>query len=259
MEIKSLSYSTLLHQLSYSSSITDQGQYLVVSTPGLPQYFWGNFLLFPNPPEEGDLENWENLFAKEFSELGCTHMAYAWDSVSGEAGEIKAFEDEGYYFEYDDILKADSATRPTSYSDDLEIRPLELDEDWEMRAELNLACGDILNKKQLKELGAHYRNDTLKLRGLFLGAFINSELVGEMALFQGGQEYGLISMVKTHPDFRKSGICTTLVCNAVEIGQQLFRFKEFVLVADQKTSAVSVYKSVGFEVVEQGASLIKHV
>ena len=259
MEIKSLSYSTLLHQLSYSSSVIDKGQYIVVSTPDLPQYFWGNFLMFPNPPEEGDLDNWEHIFNTEFSESDCTHKAFAWDSLAGEAGQIEAFEEAGYYFEYDDIMKSNSATRPINYNHDIVIKPLESDEDWKKRADLNLACSDVLNLNQLMDLGVHYRTDTLELRGLFLGAFIDSSLVGEMALFRGGQDYGLISMVKTDPNYRKLGICRTLLFNIMMIGKQLFPFKEFVLVADQNSSAGSIYRSVGFEVVEQGASLIKRV
>ena len=52
----------LLHQLSCSSSITDKGQYLAISTPELPHYFSGNFLMFQKPPGVGDLERWESLF-----------------------------------------------------------------------------------------------------------------------------------------------------------------------------------------------------
>jgi len=257
MEIRSLSYSTLLHQLSYSSKITDKGTHLVISTPGLPFYEWGNFLMFPGPPVAGDSIQWEALYRGEFKKSGCTHMAFAWDSASGESGEIQAFTEDGYYFEYDDILTTKKAIRPNNYNDEMKMRVLQTDDDWERRAELNLACGDTLDRIQLVQLGAHYRSDAQKDRGVFLGAFLKSELVGEMALFRGGEDYGLISLVKTHPDFRATGICRTLLYHVVQFGIELFQFKEFVLVADKAGIAASVYQSVGFEVVEQGASLIK--
>jgi len=105
-------------------------------------------------------------------------QAFAWDSVSGEAGEIGAFEESGYYFEFDDMLKTDTVHLPINYNDQLVIRPLESDADWTNRVELNLACSDVFTEKQTEDLGNHFRNDTLKIGGLFLGGFINDKLVG---------------------------------------------------------------------------------
>jgi len=257
MEIRSLSYSTLIYQLSFSSIITDRGDYRVISTPNLPYYYWGNFLLFQDPPAGCDADKWEALFKDEFRESDCTHMAFAWDSIEGEAGVCGAFEKRGYYFEFDDILMTQEAIRPGNYNDKISVRPLESNADWEMRAELNLACDQTLNLEQIENLGEHYRADTRQFRGIFLGAFLDGTLVGEMALFKGGQQTSLISMVKTHPEYRKQGVCRTLLFHTVQIGKELFRFKDFVMVADTLGPGRSVYEAVGFKIVEKGASLIK--
>ncbi|MBL4577590.1 MAG: GNAT family N-acetyltransferase [Flavobacteriales bacterium] len=257
MDIQSLSYSTLLHQLSFSSTIIDKGTYKVIATPGLPCYYWGNFLMFSGPPVSGDFENWRYLFREEFKDSGCEHRAFAWDSISGEAGETQSFEANGYYFEYDEILTTRNAIRPTNYNSEITVRPLETDTDWKMRVELNVACGDKRDRSHINELGKHYRRDTQRFWGILLGAFLKNDLVGEMGLFTGGVHCGVVSMVKTHPDFRRRGVCRTLLYHTLHVGMELFRFKEFVMVADVNGVAANVYKSVGFEVVEHGASLIK--
>ena len=43
----------------------------------------------------------------------------------------------------------------------------------------------------------------------------------------------------------------------LERWESLFHFKAFVIIADQAGAAASVYKSVGFKMVEHGASLIR--
>lgn len=257
MEISSLSYSTLLYQLSFSSTIIDRGEYIVVCTPDFPFYHWGNFLLFPLAPQTGDFEKWTNLFEKEFYNTGCKHIAFAWDSTSGEKGEIVAFEKAGFYFEFDDILTANTVKGPTHVNSNMNIRQFNSDEDWERSVKLNIDCGDTRSYEELRKLSVHHRRDTEQGHGVLLGAFINDELVGEMALFNGGSSRGLISMVKTHPRFRRKGVCRTMLCEIVRMGKEVFSFREFVLVADVKGLSSPGYRSAGFQIAEHGASLIR--
>ena len=54
MDVKSLGYKTDLIFPAFDGEIVDRGDYLVVRTPSNPYFYWGNFLLFPRPPAEGD-------------------------------------------------------------------------------------------------------------------------------------------------------------------------------------------------------------
>ena len=65
MEVQSLGYRTDLIFPKFDGQILDRGKYLVILTPTNPTYYWGNFLLFANPPDKGDLENWKAIFSKE--------------------------------------------------------------------------------------------------------------------------------------------------------------------------------------------------
>jgi len=77
-----------------------------------------------------------------------------------------------------------------------------------------------------------------------------------MGLYSGGGSIGLFQLVKTHPDYRRKGICGTLLFHASECGQKEMGFTTYVIVADKAYHAGKVYQSVGFEMTECGASLI---
>jgi hypothetical protein len=40
--------------------------HLVVRSPGNPMHWWGNFLIFDEPPQAGDGPRWEAAFAAAF-------------------------------------------------------------------------------------------------------------------------------------------------------------------------------------------------
>ena len=257
MDIKSLSYSTLLYQLFFSSNVIDKGDYLVIRTPELPFYHWGNFLLFPNAPDPNSLQEWTACFQSEFDKSGCAHLAFVWDSPSGEFGESAAFEEEGYYFQFDEILTAGEAVKPAFFNEQVEVRILESNMDWESRIELNEACSGVCNALEFQKLGEHYRGDTLNGKSIFFGAFMDGRLVGELGVFRGGPKTAIVGLVKTDPDFRRQGICASLLYQSIAIGKDLLDFNEFVMVAEKIGGSASVYKSVGFQVVEHGACLLK--
>jgi len=91
------------------ADITDKDEYLVVKTPGNPKYISGNFLLFPTPPKEGDLNRWQDLFKKEFKgDANIRHMKLVWDGIDGNIGVSEPFFREGFELESYQALLASS-------------------------------------------------------------------------------------------------------------------------------------------------------
>ena len=67
--------------------IEQRDGYLVVRSPGNPTYYWGNLLLFDEPPAAGDAPRWEALFEEAFAdEPRVRHRTFAWDRADGEPG-----------------------------------------------------------------------------------------------------------------------------------------------------------------------------
>ena len=261
MVIRSLSYSTLLHVLSFNSSIQHKSEYIVVKTPDNSRYYWGNFLFFHHPPKQDSMSEWEFLFDKEFSGMAINHKAFAWDSVSEEYGKVDAFIENGYYFEFDDVLMARDLFKPKYYNPDLTIKSIRSTNQWEQVCQLNLDCYkddlDVNYMGHVKILMQDYIKQVEQGQGIWMGAFTGGQIVGDMGLFKAGGESGLILSVKTNPDYRAKGVCRTLLYHSTLLGFKHFGFKEILMVADKELSVEKIYRSVGFYCCEQGVSLLK--
>lgn len=76
VRLASLGYQTdLAARRAEGSEITDRGDYLVISSPRNPDYWWGNFLLLARPPAGPDemsrwLERFEAAFPAAFLAAG---------------------------------------------------------------------------------------------------------------------------------------------------------------------------------------------
>ena len=60
--VQSLAYQSDLFLRSQTGQIIEHPGYLQLVTPGNPGYYWGNFLLFPQPPTPADVERWPLFF-----------------------------------------------------------------------------------------------------------------------------------------------------------------------------------------------------
>ena len=77
MRVQSLACQTDLNLTQFDGQIIDRGHYLVVVTPSNPTYFWGNYLLFDDPPSPRDFARWQSLFATEIGNRpGIVHRAF---------------------------------------------------------------------------------------------------------------------------------------------------------------------------------------
>ena len=90
--------------------------------------------------------------------------------------------------------------------------------------------------------------------GHWFGAFLGSKLVGDLGLFvENG--IGRFQNVTTHPDFRRRGICGTLVHAVATYALSNMGAKTLVMVADEAYHAAKIYESVGFKPTERQAGV----
>ncbi len=93
--------------------------------------------------------------------------------------------------------------------------------------------------------------------GFWYGAFVEGRLVADLGVFHDGAGLLRFQSVGTHPDFRRRGLCGSLVHFAGEHARAHFGASRLVIVADDHASAKRVYASVGFEIVERQQLLLK--
>jgi ribosomal protein S18 acetylase RimI-like enzyme len=251
-DLRSLGYRTDLIFPRYDGELTDRGDYIIVRTPSNPTFYWGNFLLFRNPPAAGDDQRWRSLFEQEFGRPPVTtHEAYGWDSPEGERGLVTPFLDSGFDLVVSRVLFARRVIPPDRSVPGVTFRILETEEDWQRAVDLQTltrpeghaeAGHRAFRQRQMER----YRAMQADGRGQWFGAFAGDQLVADLGLFRE-DDLARFQSVETHPDFRRRGIAGWLVYEASRAMLADQPQVTLVMVADDGSSAERLYRSVGFE------------
>ena len=260
MKIQSLGYRTDLIFPTFDGQIIDRGNYLVIRTPTNPSFYWGNFLLFSQPPREGDIDVWLDLFAQEIGFPPDTeHQVFGWDSPEGEEGVIQPFLTAGFRLNRNVVLTSREPRNPISPSSLVSIRPLKTEADWEQAVENQVVCREPefdegeyreFQKKQM----ARYRTMSTSGHGDWYGAFIEQKLVADLGLYYH-EGVGRFQSVETNPDFRRRGIAGKMIVEASRHAKEKYNLHTLVIVADQDSSPARLYTSLGFELTEKQVGL----
>jgi GNAT superfamily N-acetyltransferase len=260
MILHSLGYRTDLIFASFDGLIIDRGDYLVIQTPSNPNYYWGNFLLFAQPPAPGDFTLWRNRFAAEIgTPPEVRHQAFGWDSAQGVAGDVEPFLSAGFRLTQSDVLVAGEVSPPPNPPSDVTARPLQSEEEWRMAMENQVRCrepshGEAEYRHFRRRQMARYRSMSEAGLGSWYGAFLGSLLVADLGIYHDG-ELGRYQSVSTHPAHRRRGIASKLVYTAAQHAREQFGIDKLVIVADRDSDAGRLYRSLGFRMAEHQIGL----
>jgi ribosomal protein S18 acetylase RimI-like enzyme len=261
MKIKSLGYRTDLIFPTFEGEIADRGDYLVVRTPSNPMFYWGNFLLFPAPPRQGDFVRWRELFKREIgAPPQVEHQAFGWDTLEGEAGFVEPFLSAGFGLNVDVVLATNALRPPAHVAESMVCRALKSDADWHQVLGLQALCreeghdeaGYVVFRERAME---RYRRMSDARRGHWYGAFLDGQIVADLGIFhQDG--LGRYQSVETHPDFRRRGIAGTLIYKAGCQAMAEHDLHTLVMVAESDSAPARLYQSLGFAPTEKSSGLL---
>jgi ribosomal protein S18 acetylase RimI-like enzyme len=258
VRVTSLGYRTdLMMRGLEGSTILDQGDYLIVSSPGNPDFWWGNFLLMPESALRGDASMWLSRFADAFP--GAKHLALGVDGTKGYMGQLAGYADAGLSLERSTVLSTTSVREPPHPNRAAEYRPLDGDADWQQSAELRLACsqagevagGEVFDRRRVRDA----RRIAEAGHGATFGAFLDGRLVAQLGLYTDGSGTGRYQNVETHPAARRQGLAGSLVYHAGQYGLGVLGVRILVIVADPGYSAIRIYRSAGFAGLETQLAL----
>lgn len=260
MKLNSLGRRTDLIFVQFSGSVIDKGAYILIQTPNNPEFHWGNYIIFDRAPEKGSMTKWKKIFDQEFKYYSKPqHYVFTWDTVESSKGDHQEFLDAGFEMDSATVLTAAKLVPPKYFNTKIEIRPIKTDQEWKMAIDSQILYADpkFTNDKyqQFKQRQMDsYRRMSESGLGSWFGAFIGPKLVGDLGIFfENG--IGRYQNVGTHPDYRKQGICGTLVYVSGLYAFEKFGVNQLVMEADTSYHAARIYESVGFKSTEVNHAL----
>ena len=259
---RSLVWATSIDVLPVDRHVERRDGYLAVRSPSNPTHYWGNFLLFDEPPRTGARDRWEALFDSEFSvEPEVLHRTFAWDRVDGALGAAREeFLGNGYDLDESIGLVAltDGLRHHRRANRAVSVRALDptigADEQlWAAVVELQLQNRDpaqneddyrTFTQARLTDFREHFRAG----HGDWYVAIDPSD--DEVAASCGvvvTEGRGRFQLVDTALAYRRRGICSRLVVEAAHRSAAQHGADRFVIVADADYHAVGLYESLGFQ------------
>ncbi len=258
----SLGWRTDLIFARFDGQVIDRGDHLLVRTPGNPTYWWGNFLLYRQPPDAGDLARWMAAFDEEIAtpQPESTHRAFGLDV--GERPRLPPeFAAAGFALNEATVLtlaRGQPRAPVRALPAGAEFRVLELPRDGAAVVDKQVAVDAARYEPQGYRVFAERqmaRYAAMQCAGLghWLGIVAQFDgrpvLAASCGLFRDparADGLGRFQYVSTHPAWRRRGLCTALVDAACRHGFEAMDLRTLVMVADPADVAIGIYESVGF-------------
>jgi len=263
----SLGWQTDLIFARFDGEVVDRGTHLLVRTPGNPTYWWGNFLLFPHAPRDGDLARWLALFDAEIAatQPESRHRAFGVD-VPDRLVLPADFAAAGFELNEATVLTLASPqlrapARPLAAG--FEFAVLDLPRDGaavvDKQVAVDAARYEPLGYRAFAERQmARYAAMQAAGLGHWFGVYARSGagrvLIASCGLFRDPRRddgLGRFQYVSTHPAWRRRGACTALVHAVCRHGFERMGLRTLAMVADPNDVAIGVYESLGYR---RGAS-----
>jgi GNAT superfamily N-acetyltransferase len=234
------------------STVEDRGDHLVVRTPHIPDFHWGNcmFVLDPDAVEDADL--WVSTFASAFPQA--TWLAVGLVTTPRDpAGWIS----HGAHVETDDVLVTDVQPRQSPPPDGYVFRRHE-GSDWEESVMLELRENErdqgyepAGHERFLRDRVATRRSLSDRDAAAWFGAHHNGQMVAQLGIVRCGTiaRYQAVGTEATH---RRRGLATHLLGVAAAWAAE-HGCDRWVIVTESTNAAGRVYRSVGFEPAEGNA------
>jgi ribosomal protein S18 acetylase RimI-like enzyme len=262
-----LAWATDLDVLPLDRVVRRVDDHLVVRSPGNPEHYWGNMLIFDEPPQAGDRERWGAVFAAAFNdEPRVRHRTFAWDRIDGALGSARdEFVAAGYELEETVALVATAEEVHAHARANPAVRIRALDPApgadavlWAQVIELQMAASDERFAEDVHR--AFLQTRARELRALFLDgrgawyvaldSYDGGEVLGSCGVVLTGAR-GRFQAVDTAQAHRRRGICSRLVVEAA----QLSGAQRLVICANPEYHALGLYESLGFRRAERVAGV----
>lgn len=249
-ETLGLGLRTDLGLASVDGSVIPGPDSIAVKTPTSPGFWWGNFVVFPGPPREGDRARWEAIFDRAFRGLpSVRHRNFTWDPDSDAEGASSEFIEQGYAATRQVFMVHDGSFQPEPLGD-FDLRAFDSPSDWIECLEIHHRClvgeqaTDPFRRYQAEQI-ERYRWLHDSGRGLWVGAYRGGRMVGSAGVYRG-EGWARYQAVSTTPEFRGRGAASAILARLGGFAFDAWRVEQLVLMTGDRHPARALYSKLGF-------------
>jgi ribosomal protein S18 acetylase RimI-like enzyme len=233
------------------AEFTPRDDALVIRTAANPGYYWGNCLLLPHAPRDGDLAHWCTRFAAELPEA--QHVAIGFDAPAL-AEPLPSWRAAGFEIEDNAVLTlaAIDLAAPIAplAGGRVQIRELVLPDETAAAVDLQVDCNEHGHepagcrrfRERAMDAVRHWQSRGI---GSWFGAWVDGALVASCGVVHDGR-LGSLRHVETHPEWRRQGLCRALVRAACAQAFGAWGLRQLVVDADPHDVALGIYRALGF-------------
>lgn len=245
--MRSLEFETDFLAMSGASTIERHVDRVVQRTPGEPDFWFGNRVIFSAPPQSADAALAQ--FHADFPQAH--HVCLGWDIPNLDAASVRRlFEGTGVRVDQGDVLTLTGALHRAAAPKGIELRFFGPD-DWAQSHDIAMEVArdeglPLENyRSYLKGRAATRRTQIEAGLAQWVGAFDGALLVGDMGIVRSDR---LIRYqeVQTRESHRRRGIASALLGFALDWARARTPDATPVIVADAESDAGRLYRRWGF-------------
>jgi len=242
----------ILHR--FDADVREHADCIAVRTPDNPSYYWGNCLILPRSPADGDHAHWLARFDELIAQTvpGVLHVAIGVNEGGDRRVPLPTWESGGFdlidtcvmMIEPGQLLPPARAPRG-----EVEVREVQGDDEWATLLELQ--CADphgfepvAYRAHRVQQLG-RFRRMQAKGIATWFGVWCDGVMAADCGLMRDG-DLGRFQHVSTHPGWRRRGLCSALVQAVVRHGFERWGLARLCMCADPDDVAIDIYRSLGF-------------
>ena len=244
----------------HGAEVVERDDCIVLRSPANPTYYWGNCLILAEAPRDQNLAHWLSAFAAEIGRrqpesthtaIGINAPLLVHDLPTWRAAGIDEFDDMAVLTLAADALLSQAPPRDAPHT---EFRALRLPQELEIAVQAQVDSRD--ESQEAEGYRVFRRRAMQRVMAMsaasmadWYGVFVDGRLAASCGLVHD-RCTGRFQFVETHPDWRRRGLCRTLVHGVCQHAFEKLGLTQLVMCADPHDVAIGIYRSVGFTQVE---------